>query len=616
MTDKIIKNEQWTVKQLIAKVDNREIIKPKFQRKKKWDTLPRQKSSPNEYAYIKFLYDTENSVHAITFGQESSSKNVFYSNIDGNNRINAIKHFMDRPFEIFSEYLTDLKVYINTLDLQDEDKIILKKIFDRLTYNEIMNFKYHKYFNENNFEDLYNSKLKIHRDDFEPYIEKIQEKLRVNGSDNFDSTVKINVNLFEGYNTDELCNVFEDINKYDSKLTETELLACRLHNISNFTIIDKVFEADLYQCIKIYYQDKSHQEVLDCYKFKEANMNAHDFIVALQNLCNKNYSFIEKTNVDGLSLFFKLWKALYNSFINTFTTENVNDFIEKMNDSCDILKETISNIFTDRISNKLFNNSCKSKLETLKKNNLFMLISSIIGFRKKNEKKNVIVNHLEKCLLFHFFLPDIKDKESKEDFKKHDPISHAAGGAFIENIAKNLLSNPYIISNKLTQDLFWKLLNQLFNESNSPYVRKLDNGKNKNDKRRKLKFFEKTTQFYYYKEKIPTNLLNNDFSIEHIMPNSSEWEGELDKDRIGNLIPIISNINSQRGNKHINSYKNTKKGRIFFEFTKDIIPNDDVYDNIIRHDKKPTIYNIEKYNEMCEKNEKIYIENLIHCLFK
>ena len=191
MTDKRIKNEQWSVKHLIAKIENKEIRKPKFQRKKKWDTLPKKNNSPNDQAYIKFLYETENSVHAITFGEESNSKSIIYSNIDGNNRINAIKHFMDRPFEIFSEYLTDLKEYIDTLDLQDEDKNVLKKIFDELTYNQIMNFKYNKYFNENNLKDLYNSKLKIHRDDFEPHIEKIQEKLRVNCNDNFDLTVKM-----------------------------------------------------------------------------------------------------------------------------------------------------------------------------------------------------------------------------------------------------------------------------------------------------------------------------------------------------------------------------------------------------------------------------------------
>jgi len=616
MTDKRIKNEQWSVKQLIAKLDNREITKPKFQRKKKWDTLPKQNSSPNDYAYIQFLYDTENSVHAITFGQESNSKGVFYSNIDGNNRINAIKNFMDRPFEIFSEYLTELKVYIDTLELQDEDKNKLKKIFDELTYNQIMNFKYNKYFNENKLEDLYNSKLKIHRDEFDPHIEKIQEKLKVNGIDNFDSTVKINVNLFEGYNTDELCKTFEDINKYNSKLTETELLACRLHNICNFTINNKPFETELYQRIKEYYKDKSNQEVLECYEFEETNVNAHDFIVGFQNLCNNKYSFIDKTDVDGMSLFFKLWKALYNSFIDTFTTKNVNDFIEKINDSCDILQNTISNIFTDKISNKLFNNTCQDKLKTLKKNNLFMLICSILGFKKKNEQKSIIIKHLEKCLIFHFFTSDIKEKDVREDFKNYDSITYRAGGGYIENIVKNLSSNPETISNKLTHESFNKLLNKLFNESNSPHIRKLDNDKNKNDKRRKIKFFEKTLMFYYYKEKIPTNLLNNEFSIEHIMPNSSEWNGVLDKDRTGNLIPIISNINSQRGNKHINSYKKTREGNQFCEFIKDIIPNDDMYDNIIQHDKKPTIKNNEKYNEMCEKNEKTYKENFINCLFK
>ena len=57
MTGKRIKNEQWSVKQLMAKVDNKEITKPKFQGKKKWDTHPKKNSSPNDYAYIKFLYD-------------------------------------------------------------------------------------------------------------------------------------------------------------------------------------------------------------------------------------------------------------------------------------------------------------------------------------------------------------------------------------------------------------------------------------------------------------------------------------------------------------------------------------------------------------------------------
>ena len=127
MTDKIIKNEQWSVKQLISKINNKEITKPKFQRKRKWDILPQKNSTPNEQSYIKFLFDTENSVHAITFGQETNTQSIYFSNIDGNNRINAIKHFIDKPFDIFYEYLTDLNYFIDNLKLTTEVKGLLKK---------------------------------------------------------------------------------------------------------------------------------------------------------------------------------------------------------------------------------------------------------------------------------------------------------------------------------------------------------------------------------------------------------------------------------------------------------------------------------------------------------
>ena len=123
--------------------------------------------------------------------------------------------------------------------------------------------------------------------------------------------------------------------------------------------------------------------------------------------------------------------------------------------------------------------------------------------------------------------------------------------------------------------------------------------------------------FYWYKGKIPTNMLDNEFSIEHIIPNSSEWKNKLDKDRTGNLIPIISKINSQRGNKHINSYKKTNEGINFCEFIKEITPDDDTYNTIINHDERiPTIINNEKYNEMCDKNEALYKQHFIDCIFK
>ena len=139
MTDKRIKNEQWCIKELIAKINNQEISKPKFQRKRKWDIFPKSDNVPNEKAYIQFLYNTENSVHAITFGQENNSQKIYYSNIDGNNRINAIKHYIDRPFEIFNDILNPLNDFINDkIVLEKDDKDLLKKIFREVSYNQII----------------------------------------------------------------------------------------------------------------------------------------------------------------------------------------------------------------------------------------------------------------------------------------------------------------------------------------------------------------------------------------------------------------------------------------------------------------------------------------------
>ena len=121
--------------------------------------------------------------------------------------------------------------------------------------------------------------------------------------------------------------------------------------------------------------------------------------------------------------------------------------------------------------------------------------------------------------------------------------------------------------------------------------------------------------FYYYKSKKYTNMLDKEFHIDHIIPKSSEWKCILDKDRTCNLIPMISKLNTLRGNKHINWYKRTDEGKNFCVFIQDIIPSDNVYDNIIDYERKPKIKNNDKYNEMCEKNEKLYQINFINSLF-
>jgi len=616
---KRVKNEQWTVDEAKSKIGNKEISKPQFQRKKKWDILPTNGTKPNKKAYIQFLFDTENSVHAITFGEDTTSQNIRkFQNIDGNNRINAIIHFTDKPFEIFPEHLKDLFDFLKELHLSPEDNKTLENIFCELSYSEIINFKYNHYFINKGYDELY-LRIKSYRDEFEKIIEEIQTKLKINGVRDFQSHVKINVNIFEGYSIDELCKIFEDINKYNSSLTPTELLACKLVKVQEFEIKDKLFETELKTHIKAYYVSKADGEVLVCYNCEtDYKINAYDFTVGFQNQCHSLYpNFIDKTDAsDGTSLNFKLWKASFGSYTaDTFNTENVNKFIDNIKYSCKLFNETIESIFDDKINDKLFNKSCKGSINRLKKNNTFLILSSIIGYKKKNKPENIIKCELRKCLLYHFMVHDLNSSDFKDNLKNDDSLWHAGGGTLIDNKAVDYLKNPEYISNKLTKLLFDKLLSQLFNENNNPCERKLGNG-NKENKRRPLKLFQKILMFYYYKEKMPCCLLNNEFSIEHICPNSSEWDGGLDKDRTGNLIPILSKINSTRQNKHIDDYLKTPEGKQFFEFLKDIIPQRPLYNRIVSHEKNPVIINIELYNNMCAENEEKYKQNFIDCIFK
>ena len=361
MTNHIIKNEKWFIKELISKIDNKEIKKPQYQRKRKWDVIPKKENNPNEKSYIEFLFKKKNSVHAITFGQETLDNKLIYSNIDGNNRINAIHHFLKKPFEIFSEYLIDLNNIINNSNFDSKNE--LKCIFSSLSYNDFLKItRLHRFFEGIGKSDLYNLISGENRDLISEEIERIQNKLKVNGEDKFDGVVIINVNIFEGYTTEQLCETFEEINKFNSKLTETELLSCRLFNVTDFSIDDNVIKTELNNSIKQYYKDKSNGETLDCFEYTEnSKMNAHDFIMGLHNLHSIKYNqFIDKPGSNGLSLYFKLWTALYSDY-NTFTTENVNNFIRNMMYSCELLNETYDKIFTDKINDKLFNQSVKKK---------------------------------------------------------------------------------------------------------------------------------------------------------------------------------------------------------------------------------------------------------------
>jgi len=619
MTDKIIKNEQWYVKSLASKVANKEIYKPKVQRKRKWFELPKKGKDniPSEKNYITFLFETTNSVHAITFGQKEKE----LSNIDGNNRINAIIHFLEEPFCLFPEKLDEIFSFIDIIFAHSnpEDVSKIKDILKKIKYSDLMTFKYNKYFIEKGYVDIYNNYLKGARDEFETYFDDLITSMKIKGKERFDTDVKININIFEGYTTEELAEVFVNINRFYSGLTEQEMLASRLFIIHNFTINDDVIRIEIINSIKMFYKERSEDEVLMCYTFNEQTdpINAYDFMVGYQNYNHEICSFISKTDNDGLSLFFKLYKTIYKgSFDFTFTTQNVNEFIDYITKAVNILNKLKTHIFMENlVSNNNTFDGCNKKLNSLKKNNIYVIIAAIIGYIKIETPEKIILKSIEKCLVCHFLINDIKDKDKREIFKINDSIIYEAGGAFIDGKAKEYYKTPHLISEKITKELMKDILNQLIleNINNIPYEVR-SNGKDKNDKRRVRKLHEKFLIYYYYTHKVPVEFLNYKYWIEHIFPFSSSWESEIDIDRLGNIFPIIDTLNIKRSNKHINEYSKHDKWRLikFIE----VVPNIIDYDNTINHDsKKPHIKNYEKFNEICSANEKKLVNLFLNVLF-
>jgi hypothetical protein len=108
---------------------------------------------------------------------------------------------------------------------------------------------------------------------------------------------------------------------------------------------------------------------------------------------------------------------------------------------------------------------------------------------------------------------------------------------------------------------------------------------------------------FYLKEK---------YSTEHITPYSSVWDELIDINRLGNLFPTLEKINCSRGNSNLDIYY--KSHPDFTNFIKELLPGN--YNEINNHNgRKTTIVNINKYNEYCSNNEKLYIKTLVDDIF-
>jgi hypothetical protein len=622
MNNMTISNISYTPAELLQLCHK--IKKPKFQRDKMWDIKPcknnvkkNKKERANNEDYIKFLIKTKNSVFPISLGTYLRENSEYYIIIDGNNRLNAIISFFQCPYEIFPEYYDEL---FDCIDRINDDKI--NENVKENWKESIKLLSYRNLYTLSRCDNLIDDDIGISRTTsrmIDNVFMKLQSMLKFDDGSPYDMSIIININQFKNGTYKEYCNIFEDINKYSNTLSNNELLAATLSDV-NINVNDQRLKMDLIDIIKKYYDNRGHDEVLETYTFEsnyDMKITAYDFIVGLQNYCSNKYDIIDNFSSDGTSPFFKLFSYLYISIErDSFTDLNINDFIEKILYSCNVIKNVYDSIMPSNINDKIFNKNSKCNRKSLiAKNSSLVLMTSIIANKDKISDTE-LTKSIKKGVIYHLlcnkkYLSKLSDDEYIQ-IQSHDKLTYQAGGCYIDNLCNNILKNPTInIFNNLDKNIFEYLLN--YNLMSS-YNEKTYEDKKSSNKRKALSFFEKILISNYYNKKMPNCYIENEkYSIEHVTPFSSSWNScmMIDIDRLGNLFPTLDDINRLRSNGNLNIYLNNDFGK----FVEELLPHNN-YSNINeKNGKKTTIINKNLYDEYCLNNEKLYIKTMIDDIF-
>ena len=613
-----ITNTTWTPAELLERYSK--IKKPKFNRDLVWsvksiDNNTTKKKRANFEEFLQFLFKTRNTVSAISLGSYLHNNEEYHVVIDGNNRINAIVAFFTCPYNVFTLYYKELFDYISLIP---DDKMNMnikencKNIIQKLSYRQLSTF--------NRLDDIISDEIEIDRlvmRDIERKIVEIQKNLRFPDGSPYDTHIKLVINEFKNGTSKEYCETFEDINKYSNTLSHNELLAATLFE-TIITIADQNLKCKIITKIKEYYDSRGNDEVLETYSM-ELNFNmpisAYDFMVGFQNYCSDEYKIIEQFSADGTSLFFKIYGYLYGSIEkDKFTEDIIKVFIDKVLFACNIISQAYKTIMPVNINDNLFNKSSKNdSCKLLAKNAMSILFISVIANKDKISDNNLI-KKVRLVVIYHLlcnqkYLKNVSEENIKI-VKTYDKMEYVAGGSYIDNICKSIIEQDSTQIFDISREIFQKLLN--FNLNSSLNEKTNDEERNTN-KRRQLNFFDKILVSNFFNKKMPNSYLKERYSIEHTSPYSSSWEGSIDINRLGNLFPTLEKINSSRGNNNLDIYYNTSNIE-FTKFIQELLPEN--YNEInSREGRKTTIVDIDKYNNFCNNNEKLYIKTLIDDIF-
>jgi hypothetical protein len=221
----------------------------------------------------------------------------------------------------------------------------------------------------------------------------------------------------------------------------------------------------------------------------------------------------------------------------------------------------------------------KSFYPGAKKNSVILMALFLIHNRGRDVR-----SEFRRLVVFHDLLSKHEHKE-----RYSDPLKYVHGGSWMKATARKL-SEQRAFDVTPSADEVVALFRELL----------LDREPAKN--RKPIDRVKALAYSAFYNYGIPSHRKAEPHDIDHIVPFKTEGKAEVDICRLGNLQLIPSSVNRSRGRKPISDQWVAENDLIYQHY-----PSGEQYAAIWADGK---LVSPERYNEMCERREELYIRNL------
>jgi hypothetical protein len=426
------------------------------------------------------------------------------------------------------------------------------------------------------------------------------------------------VNLFEDATVNDLNDLFQSMNKYNGTLAVNDLLASRLFSVS-VVIRDATHNIGIRQSIKEYYDEKGQQEVLNSFRIGVDDlhlfeMNGFDFLIGLQNYCSKMFpDTIPEidSNSKGLPCLSRFYATLYGDLsMENMCAENIQSFVYITIQVTRILKQSYDTLFPGKVTDALFNTAAQRSRLLLSERSIYLLYCFCVALLRQGRSEADVVKSAVLLLAYSLLTRAVMSTATREVFAAEDKLLTTMNESTSAGLS--VLANPQKLLTGITYSKMKDLLHVLVLQSSNPHDPESEKQRSTARRRRKWTTTERVLTSIYYTRKMPSEYLDKEYSIEHLVPFSTVWPlGQVggNLERLGNLVPFPLQPNRARGNRSIEFYYEQCPQMVRYL---ECVPSVAHYQKMVgfrdHQCQIPMILNVDEFHRFCAKNENMYVE--------